>query len=83
MVFGSKSLLFHHFGLKFDVTVTLSLIVLSSIFLAMYMYLDTAKFSHQILSRLNGIFMVRKIGQFLLSGGGVRCCTPQHPPFVC
>ena len=83
MVFGSKSLLFHHFGLKFDVTVTLSLIVLSSIFLAMYMYLDTAKFSHQILSRLNGIFMVRKIGQFLLSGGGgVRCCTPQHPPFV-
>ena len=36
----------------------------------MYMYLDTTKFSHQILSRLNGIFMVRKIGQFLLSGGG-------------
>ena len=85
MVFGSKSLLFHHFGLKSnDITVTLSLIVLSSNFLAMYMYLDTTKFSHQILPRLNGIFMVRKIGQFLLSGGGggVGCHTPQHPPFV-
>ena len=85
MVFGSKSLLFHHFGLKFDdVTVTLSLMVLSSNFLTMYMYLDTIKFSHQILSRLDGIFMVRKLGQFLLSGGGGGggCCTPQHPPFV-
>ena len=71
MVLGSISLLFHHFGLKFDdVTVALSLIVLSSNFLAMYIYLDTTKFSHQILSRLNGIFMVRQIGQFLLSGGG-------------
>ena len=80
MVFGSKSLLFHHFGLKFDdVTVTLSLIALCfQMFLAMYMYLDTIKFSHQILSRLNGIFMVRKIGQLLLSGG-FGCRTPQHP----
>ena len=84
MVLGSISLLFHHFGLKFDdVTVALSLIVLSSNSLAMYIYLDTTKFSHQILSRLNGIFMVRQIGQFyLVGGGGVGCCTPQHPPFV-
>ena len=69
MVLGSKSLFVHHFGLKFDdVTATLSLIVLSSNFFAVYMYLDTTKFSDQILSRLNGIFVVRKIGQFLLSG---------------
>ena len=78
MVFESKSLLFHHFGLNFDdVTVMLlSLIVLSSNFLAMYMYLDTTKFSHQILSRLNGIFMVRKIGKFLVSGGEGVVATP-------
>ena len=84
MVLGSKSLLFRHFGLKFnDVTVALSLVVLSSIFWAIYRYLDTTKSSYKILSRLNGIFMVRKMGQFLLSGeGGVDCRTLQHPLFA-
>ena len=36
---------------------------------------------YQNLLRLNVIFMVRKIGQLLLSRGGV-VATPQHCPFV-
>ena len=65
------------FQLKFDdVTVTLSVIVLSRFFLQTH--LDTN------LLRLNVIFMVKKIGHLLLNGGGGGggLLASQHPPFV-
>ena len=86
MLFGQKwgkILIVPSFQLKFDdVTVTLSLNVLSRYFYKLTLILFT---SYQNLLRLNVIFMVRKIGQLLLNGGGGGggvVATPQHSPFV-
>ena len=61
-----------------DVTVTLSLIVLSRTFFtnSPWYYLTP----HQNLLRLNVIFMVRKIGKKEVQGGG---CHPPPAPSLC
>ena len=71
-----KILIVPSFWLKFDdVTVRLSLIVLSRSFLRnLPWYCFT---SCQNLLRLNVIFMIRKGSQLLLNGGG--CCHPPAP----
>ena len=72
MIFGHKMgeiIIVPSFQLKLDdVTVTLSLIVLSSNFFGDVSWYDLTP--NQTLLRLNVIFMVRKMGQFLLNWGG-------------
>ena len=72
MVFGqknrSKSLLFQ---LKIDD------VVFDRIVMNFFLYYLTP---YQNLLRLNVIFMVRKIGQLLLSGGGEVVATPSTVP---
>ena len=74
-----KILIVPSFWLKFgDVTVTLSLIVLSRIFFtnSSWYYFTSC----QSLLRLSVIFMVKKIGQLLLKGGRV---PPPQAPSLC